>query len=400
MASIKKAYIPVVASHKDQATALGLCVAVNASTVIWGPPGHGKSKTIEAIATANNLHLEPIIASTKEPPDFAGFPFIDKGLMKLAPPLWVNNIVREYAENKRLSIAFFDELSTAVPATQAAVLTTILDRRSGETQMPMQTRMLAAANPPKIAANGWDLTPPMANRFTHLDWQLDAETVARGFQVGWDAPVVPRLPRNMAALIKNGRVLVGSFIKTRPAMVDFDFSKWSGNPSGSDDFRASNNAWPSPRSWEVAAKLFAAATAARDAEGKPLNSEIKRLLLEGTVGVAASTEFLEYVAKLDLPNPIDLLNDPGSFIVPDRGDKISAVLASVHHEATNHYKQPVYPQVWSAWGDIIALVVDKGKGDVAFEFARDWMKYRPEGTAMSSRHTSSLGPLLKQFEGI
>ena len=385
--------------HEVQRTALALCIAVNVSVIIWGSPGSGKTSVLSAIAKANDLHLETVIASTKEPPDFAGFPYLHEGVMRLAPPLWSSNVVREFQENRRKSMVFFDEISTTPPATQAAALTTILDRKTGETQMPMQTRMVAAANPPKMAANGWDLAPPMANRFTHLDWELDAETIARGFQVGWDSPEIPVVPRNFPAMVKKAQVLVGSFIKRRPEMVAFDFDHWSGNTSSSASFKASNNAWPSSRSWSVAARLFAASQCAR-IDDEPLNPEITRILLEGTVGVQATTEFLQYVAKLDLPNPEKLLQNPSSWECPARGDQISATLASVYHEAIRHIKSESYPQIWDAWGDIIAIAVSAGKSDVALSFAQDWLKSRPAGAAMKTRHSEAFAPLFKQFSGI
>lgn len=395
----KKEYTPTKTSHDIQVMALSLCIATNTIVIIWGPPGAGKTSALNAISQSTRLNLEQILASTKEPPDFAGFPFISDGIMRLAPPAWAHNIIKAYEERKQLSIAFFDELSTAVPATQAAVLTTILDRKAGEAQMPMGTRMVAAANPPKIAANGWDLTPPMANRFTHLDWELDAKTIAKGLQLGWKTPAIPRLPSNMKALVRNAEILVGSFIESRPQAVEYDFSNWSGN-SSSQDFKAANNAWPSARSWTVAARLFAAGQAARLPDKSPLHDDVTRILLEGTVGVAQATEFLTYAKALDLPNPVELLNNPTGYKLPERGDHISATLASVHHEALSHKGTDIYAPVWIAWGDILSIVVDAGKGDIAFAFVQDWMRSRPEGTGLQTRHSKSLGALLKAFGDI
>lgn len=399
MAVLERTLVPTQATHEVQATALALCIATNVSAIIWGPPGAGKTATLNAIAQANRLHLEQILASTKEPPDFAGFPFIHGGVMRLAPPAWAHNIITAHTERKQLSIAFFDELSTAVPATQAACLTTILDRKAGESQMPMGTRMIAAANPPKIAANGWDLTPPMANRFTHIDWELDSKTIAKGLQLGWKPPPIPRLPSTMKALVKNAEILVGSFIESRPSAVEYDFSKWSGN-SSSQEFRAANNAWPSARSWTTAARLFAAGQAARLPDKSPLHDDVTRILLEGTVGVAKATEFLTYAKALDLPNPVELLNNPSSYEMPDRGDHISATLAAVHHEAVSHQKTDIYPHIWIAWGDIIAKVVTAGKGDIALAFAKDWQSNRPQGTVMQKRHADVFKPLFNAFNEV
>lgn len=399
MAVKTKEYLPTKGSYEKQVSALALCVAVNASPVIWGPPGAGKTAILNAIADANRLHLEQILASTKEPPDFSGFPFIDKGVMRLAPPAWANNIVKAYQENRRPSIAFFDEISTAVPATQAALLTTILDRRAGETQLPMSTRMVAAANPPKIAANGWDMTAPMANRFTHLDWELDSVTIARGLQIGWKSPAIPRLPSNMKSLIRNAEILVGSYIESKPDAIRYDFSNFSGNAAKSE-FHAAINAWPSARSWTVAAKLYAAGQAAKTADKQPLHKDVTKLLIEGTVGISQAHQFLEYTEALDLPNPEDILRDPNNIEIPARLDKISAILASVQTTSVSYKDNPSYAHVWNAWGDFLTRIVDIGKADHAFPFIKQWLIERPEGTGISDKHHRSFKPLLDAFKDV
>lgn len=399
MAVETKKYIPTPSSYEHQVSALALCISVNVSPIIWGPPGAGKTAVLGAIATENRLHLEQILASTKEPPDFAGFPFIDNGVMRLAPPAWAHNIVKKYTEEKQVSIAFFDEISTAVPATQAALLTTFLDRKAGETQMPMSTRMVGAANPPKIAANGWDLTAPMANRFTHLDWEMDNVTIARGLQLGWGAPSVPRLPSNIKSLIRNAEILVGSYIEFKPDAIRYDFSNFSGNAMKAE-FHAANNAWPSARSWTAAAKLFAAANSAVGADKEPIHKNVTRILLEGTVGVAHATQFLTYVDGLDLPDPKDVLRDPRNYPIPERLDKISAVLASVQSLSLSYKDEASFRQIWTAWGDFLARVVDMGKADHAFPFIKQWLDERPTGAGITDFHKNSFGPILEALKAL
>ena len=48
--------------------------------------------------------------------------------------------------------------------------------------------MVAAANPPEQAADGWDISPPLANRFCHLDWDLQAREWADGIVAGFAQP--------------------------------------------------------------------------------------------------------------------------------------------------------------------------------------------------------------------
>lgn len=401
-ALIKNKIHPMQSTHDMQETALALCVALNANVILWGPPGAGKTSVLKEIAKANRLHLEIMLISTKEPSEIAGIPYVYEGIEKTAPPEYVRKVMLSSRGSEKIpardSIVFFDEFSTGLPAVQAAALTTILDRKAGPFQMPMSTRMVAAANPPKIAANGWDLSAPTANRFTHIDWELDATTIANGFQSGWKAPEVPRLPnaQKMKVLIRNAEILVGAFIRSRPESVHFDFSNYRGNASA-DRFRAADNAFPTARSWEMAAKLYAGAKSARMPNNEPVHDSVLHLLLEGTVGPAMAREFANYARSLDIPDPIEALNDPDGFELPDRGDKISALLASVQQQATGSVKHKHYNAIWTNWGNIVCRVIDAGYGDVALPFAQVWQSSIPEGVGFTNRHEKSLAPLLRAF---
>ena len=60
------------------------------------------------------------------------------------------------------------------------MLTVALERMVGRTKLPDAVRIVAAANPPDRAAGGVDLTPPMANRFLHIDFEPIARRVVDG----------------------------------------------------------------------------------------------------------------------------------------------------------------------------------------------------------------------------
>ena len=94
----------------------------------------------------------------------------------MAPPDWAVRLVRAGR-----GLLFLDELSTAPPAVQAALLRVVLERRVGALQLPAgAVRIVAAANPRVGAADGWELSPPLANRFVHLYWMHDRDVVVRG----------------------------------------------------------------------------------------------------------------------------------------------------------------------------------------------------------------------------
>src|SRR3974377_1526930 len=151
-------------SEKPAAEALGVAVAAGVPVLLWGAPGTGKTSAIRAMAQAMDLPCETVIASIREPSDFAGLPIVVGDVVRFAPPAWA----RRLAEAGR-GLLFLDELSTAPPAVQGA----LLRRRQGGGVGP-------PPHPPEQPADGWALSAPLANRLCHLAWQANPRAVADG----------------------------------------------------------------------------------------------------------------------------------------------------------------------------------------------------------------------------
>ncbi|MFC4068679.1 AAA family ATPase [Actinoplanes subglobosus] len=368
--------------YADTVTALGVALLADVPVVLWGDPGQGKSSVVEALGADLGVHVETVIASLHEPSDFGGIPAIDPvtGTARRLPPDWARRIV-DLDSRGVTAIVFYDEISTTPPATQAALLRPILTGWVGDIKLPAGTRSVAAANPPDVAADGWDLAPPLANRFLHLEWALPADVVRDGFTIGWPRITVPPVDdRTIADAFTDAKALVAAFLNVRPDLV-------TRMPSSSSD---AGRAFPTPRTWEMAAKLYAAANAA----GCP--ATVIALLLNGTVGVGAAGEFSEFLRRLDLPDPEALLLDPGSYIVPvKRGDKVFATAAAVF----NALSRDITPQRWQACGDILAKIAEAGLADMAFIYARRWADrtVRPQGAQPSRAQMTALAPILKEI---
>ena len=54
--------------------ALSLAISAGVPAVLWGAPGTGKSSAVMAMAEAAGTPCEVVIASIREPSDFAGLP--------------------------------------------------------------------------------------------------------------------------------------------------------------------------------------------------------------------------------------------------------------------------------------------------------------------------------------
>ncbi|MFJ7263490.1 AAA family ATPase [Streptomyces globosus] len=334
-----------------QLEALALAVTANQPVLLWGEPGIGKSAGMQQLADALGTGLETVIASVHEPSDFAGLPIVGDDPattgVPMAPPDWAVRLARTGH-----GLLFLDELSSAPPAVQAALLRVVLERRVGSLVLPEGVRIVAAANPPASAADGWHLSPPLANRFVHLDWTHDPRTVARGMAGTWPETALPAVdPARIPGAVARARGAVSGFLTARPGLVHHM----------PNEAEARGRAWPSPRTWEMALRLLATGYAAGSSR------EALAAALAGAVGDGAGLELLAYLENLDLPDPDRVLADPGAFALPDRGDRqlafLIAVVAAVQAE-------PTRPR-WEAGWAVLAKAVDAGVPDVAARAAAD-----------------------------
>ena len=109
------------------------------------------------------------------------------------------------------------------------------------------------------------------------------------------------------------RALLVGFIKARPSILR----------QVPTDTVSQGGAWPSPRSWDRAYRMAAAADAAAASKA------VRAALVVGLVGTGPSIEFLRYVEAVDLPDPEELLADPSALRLDPRVDLLLAGLASV-----------------------------------------------------------------------
>ena len=327
-----------------QLEALTLAVAADLPVLLWGEPGIGKTAALTQLAASLDLPLTTVIASVHEPSDFSGLPVIgddpaEQGI-PMAPPDWAVRLVRAGR-----GLLFLDELSTAPPAVQAALLRLVLERRIGALRLPPGVRIVAAANPRSSAADGWELSPPLANRFIHLQWTHDHDVVVRGLGGTWPRATLPRLdPERLAEAVSFARRAVCELLAARPGLV---------HRLPSNETRR-GGPWPSPRSWEMTLCLIAFATAAGSSR------EVLSLLVRGTVGDGPGLELLAGLDRMDLPDPELLLADPESAALPERGDLRQAVLDGVVAAVR---KRPDKAR-WDAAWTLLVRALDTGAPDL------------------------------------
>lgn len=350
--------------------ALALAIQAGVPVLTWGPPGVGKTATITMLADALALPLEVVLAAIREPSDFSGLPVIGEEGVRLEPPAWAHRLVLAGK-----GLLFLDEISTAPPAVQAALLRVVLERVVGDLALPAAVSVVASANPPEQAVGGWDLSAPLANRFCHLFWSLDTQDWVEGMIGGWSiSDYLPHLPSFWENSIPEKEVLAAAFIRHRPHLL-LQVPKDEGQ---------AGKAWPSPRSWSMAARLLAAA------ESVGAEDEVVAALIAGCVGEGACLEFLAWHRDLDLPDPEEVLANPSYLRLPDRGDQAFAILTAVITAAVGRLTE----ERWSAAWCVLARASEHGKKDIAAVAAKKLAAARKPELPLPLKELQEFAPLL------
>jgi hypothetical protein len=255
--------------------------------LVWGKPGEGKSSFLEGLARPG-FPVLTLIASIHDPTDFSGLPVARGDTVFYAKPEWLN-VFEETGEG----ILFLDELTTAPPAVQAALLRVVLERKVGFHKLPDGVRIVAAANPPDLMTGGWELSPPLRNRFLHVQWSLHAAAFRQALIEGYPPASLPQVPEEAhQAALQRYRLLLNGFLKINPALI-------RSSPE------SSRYGFASPRAWDMALALLASATVLKlDPISNPdTQSTVFAELIAGCVGEGIATNFLQYLRNTKLPDP-------------------------------------------------------------------------------------------------
>ena len=154
----------------------------------------------------------------------------------------------------------------------------VLDRRLGEYELPPGWAVVAAGNREQDRAVSHRMPSALANRFVHIDFQVDPDQ-----WLAWAAT---------AGISRQVR----AFIRFRPGLLH-DF-----NP------KQETRAFPSPRSWEFVSGLM---------KSKP-DPDLISELVAGAVGKGAAAEFTGFLDLWHkLPAVNDILDDPEGVKIPE-----------------------------------------------------------------------------------
>jgi hypothetical protein len=279
---MRPAEILVILDREFTSTASGH----HTPSMMWGPPGVGKSQMVAQTAARHNAPVIDVRLSQMEPSDLRGIPFRVGEHVEWAVPAMLPNTERHGTSG----ILFLDEITSAAPTVSAAAYQLILDRRLGEYRVPDGWAIFAAGNRQGDRGVTYSMPAPLANRFQHFEVETHLDDwVAWAYRNGIDERIV-------------------AFLRFRPELL-FDFDP-AHNPV----------AFPSPRSWEFAHRAL-----------QKFTDNDKALLgaLQGCVGPAAGIELKAFMDNLDNLPDIDAIVRGEAVPVPREIDLQYAVASAL-----------------------------------------------------------------------
>ena len=297
-------------------------LAADAPLLLWGPPGVGKTAVIEALAAQTGAHLVTLIGSQLDPTDVGGLlmPDLAAARVQTLAPDWAVSLA-EAASKGQPAWLFLDELSCAPRAVQAALLHVVQSRVVARVSLA-KVRIVAAANPPELAADGWALSAATANRWVHLPWVVDLGAWCEGMRAGWC--------QDQSPAVAASRALIARYVASSmtPKTSKEDVPPLLVVPTNPE---AQGSAWPSPRSWDAAARLLASLA-------EPPSSDSAHVLVAGAVGRAQAIGLLTWLTEAHLPDPEALLAAPLEHKLPQRVDQLSATVEAACSAACAKHK--------------------------------------------------------------
>lgn len=334
-------------NYRDRIEVLRAAIAAKVPALLLGPPGGGKTESVRALAKDMGLPMLTLaLAAYSDPADIAGVLHIsDSGkLARSLPPATARFF--EEAIAAAGGIFFWDELSCARPSVAAVAQRALSENMLGDHQIPGCIAQISAANPPDTATGGGDIPAAVANRLLHIPWSADLDE-----WLGWATPKSAELP---------SLALIAGYLHVRRdhlSMLPQDEEKRSA-------------AWPSPRTWELCAKML-------HRLGPNASYDTRFAAVIGTIGDGVGREFMKWADDQKLPTPEYILANPTTWTLPADGGRVHAALGGAIAMAARLAKEndeKTWLAGWKAIGHVAATA-----SDIALSYATLLHKAMPKG---------------------
>ncbi len=259
---------------------------------LWGSPGIGKSSIVKQVADDLKVDFIDLRLTLLDPTDLKGIPFFDKDLHQAvwAPPSFLPR------DPDSTGILFLDEINAAPPSVQASAYQLVLDRQVGEYRLPDGWSIVAAGNNESDRGVVYRMPSPLANRFVHLNMEVDFEEwKAWAYKVGIDPRII-------------------GFLGYKPDLL-FQF-----------DSNEAQKAFATPRSWEYVDRILRT------------SPDLDTLFetISGAVSPQVATEFLSFLKVLDQLPPIEKVLNGEMKEVAHESQLLIALISSLTSRLKHH----------------------------------------------------------------
>lgn len=260
---------------------------VDKASMIWGPPGVGKSEAVAQFAKEQGKKVCDVRLAQINPIDLRGIgvPDLANDICRWLPP--------DFLPSDPGWILLLDELSSAPASIQAAAYQLVLDRRTGNYRVPDDCRIIAAGNRITDRGIAFKMPSPLANRFVHYEIKADVSA--------W----------RYWALRSGVSYELIAFLTSKPEMLHSMNDKNSGA------------AWPSPRTWVAVDKIL------RDG----VRPRLFYTVLASCVGNLAAREYYKYyhdLGRQELQQEVhEVLNGRGLNRLPSSPAKLTLLIGAL-----------------------------------------------------------------------
>ena len=301
----------------EEKAALLIAAQTGASSMLWGPPGQGKSKFVRSGFGKLGYVVKVLRVNTILPHHLGGSLAPDKNgeQTKTLPPDWAVELNR--AEK---SVLFLDDMSCASPSGQTAAMGLMDEREIGGLKLKAVT--IGAANPNTLATARFDLDAAAANRALHITITSHGATFREDAMAGWPAPRVPVIRDNWEQLVEQKADLITKFLCTPDGETVLNAMP--------EQVTTKTVAWPSERSWEMCWRLLAACDALKPESMTGLSLvAVRSLLFAGSVGEGAYRKFNNHYLKPMEVSVTDAMRHGKAYSFPETGDEMFGLLGAV-----------------------------------------------------------------------
>ena len=254
---------------------------------IRGKPGVGKSTIVREFADNNNLQFIDFRLTYCDPVDLRGLPKISGDKTE-----WLTPAV---FPTKGSGILFFDELTSASPAVQAACYQITHDKKLAEYELPEGWVVFAAGNSQSDRAVANRMSSALVSRFVNLDLEVNIDD--------WSEYA---MQKDFAQ-----EVIAYNRFKGGAALYTFNPETW-----------VQDKPYACPRTWEYLSEMMSDGV------------EVPFELAAGLVGEGEATSFMAFCkVYLDLPNLDGILLDPDKAAIPDNPGAQYAVITGLARKA-------------------------------------------------------------------